>query len=199
MRNYLAAVVALCLASAGTAQENHNRVVYWGNSSTGNAVRVMNKRDAEKLAEAQVKAKGGSEWVLYENSSVPGYGAAMCTRRGDTILFHTVHGFKTGKEAIRAASEKAKASGGTTSLCSNGLWLVNGSVTPKETNIIDSIKDTVQDAVQKQPCPPATGSAEARLSTPRRGEISKPLQEEKEVCAEGGTSTGKIPCMCVRG
>ena len=82
----IASVAMASLLSTASLEEaqglNDNRVVYWGNMVTGASVRVVNQANAEKKAEALVKKAGGSGWVLLANSGAPGFGAAICERRG---------------------------------------------------------------------------------------------------------------------
>lgn len=128
-------------AAAGPPGEL-NRIVYWGNPTTGASVRVVNEADAEKKAEKLVKQRGGSGWVLLENSAKVGFGAAICRRQGSIIQFYTAHGYTTGKEAVTAA--KAKANGGG-SFCSNALWRVTEVPRKTESGGVGTLKQWVYD------------------------------------------------------
>lgn len=132
--------MALALSAASPEQEP-NRIVYWGNTQTGKTVRVFNKVNAEELAEAHVKAIGGTGWVLLENSTKPGVGVALCKLRYGVWHFYTAHGYPTGKEAVIAA--KVKSNGGG-SFCSNALWKVSETPPAKDPSAIDYMKGVVR-------------------------------------------------------
>ena len=98
-------------------------IIYWGDSQSGNSVRVIDKPNAPAVAEQQIRAKGPGAWVKYLESSAPGYGAAMCKGELPNVHFYVVHGYATSKEAITAAQNEARAAGpGLTYLCSNAVW-----------------------------------------------------------------------------
>lgn len=143
----IASVAMANLLSTAWVEEaqdsNDNRVVYWGNMVTGASVRVVNQANAEKKAEALVKKAGGSGWVLLANSGAPGFGAAICERRGTLIQFFVSHGYATGREAVSAA--KAKAGGGGT-FCSNALWRVSETSRSTSPTVMDRLKGVVRRA-----------------------------------------------------
>lgn len=193
---------SLLLSAASMASAQQTGVVYWGNTETGKAVRVVNKVDGEKIAKAQVDSIGGSGWELLEKSNLPGHGAAICVKKGNRIYFHTAHGFATGKEAVTAASDKAKATGGTTYLCDQPRWMVNGALKEeKPSSWIGTAKEVVRDIVEPPKCKPTDGSAEARLAKPRKGETVKnpPSKGEAKACEPDSPKPQMQSCYCVRG
>src|SRR3954465_11406907 len=139
----LMALVAVAPLQVQAADPGPVGIVYWGNSNTGVAVRVINKIDGDKLAEAEVKKIGGDGWSLLVKSNEPGFGAAMCVRKGGTAIFHTAHGYPSGKEALAAAKAKANAEGGMASLCSRALWSVPQPASQQSNGVIDSAKGAV--------------------------------------------------------
>lgn len=139
---------ALSVPPLFAATEDQVGIVYWGNVRTGVAVRVINGTDRRERARAEVERIGGGDWVLLEDSSRPGFGAAMCIRKGDQIRFHVVHGLATAREAITAAQQQARATGGLWSTCSRGLWSVAPLPDkPRETGVVDHLKGAIRSGV----------------------------------------------------
>lgn len=170
-------------------------IVYWGNSNTGVAVRIVNQIDGEKKAEAEVKRIGGEGWKLLEKSNKPGFGAAICVRKGDSILFHTAHGYPTAKEAVAAATVKAKATGGATSYCSRSQWVVNEYTNER---VPSGVVGTVKALVRKMVI--CSQPERKAVKLPPVGSV-KPTENKSE-CPEGATTKkdgAKLVCMCVRG
>lgn len=203
VRGFSAAIsLSVLVSPAQTQKRKPNRIVYWGNTSTGASVRVFNTPDSEKKAEAEVIKLGGSGWVLLENSATPGFGAAICKKVGNSINFYVAHGYSSGRDAVTAA--KAKANGGGT-FCSNALWRVAELPAPEESTIVGTMKGLVRSAVttkkddgdRKPACKPGERATAERPSTPsakrarETGNADCRQQEPKGISA--------LPCLCVRG
>lgn len=137
----------LLLGITTAAAAEPNRIVYWGNSQTGKSVRVYNTPDAEIMAESQVKKLGGQGWALLENSTKPGFGAAICNKVGGRIQFYVAHGYPSGREAVTAAKAK---SGGRGVFCSNALWQVSERPRPQDEGIVDKVKGAIRNAIRSQ-------------------------------------------------
>lgn len=183
----------LCLSSPlSAAEDSANRIVYWGNIYSGMTVRVVNKPDAERIAKAQVEKLGGSGWIMVENSTAIGFGAAFCKKTGETIEYFTAHGLATGREAVTEAKRKA---GGGSALCNNALWRVN----PPAGASVPGAFGSVQGMILR-----AAGARAEQCFRPRGAKDYRPMQAADDP-AKGDIKTcplaGDVPtaCMCVRG
>lgn len=199
MRSILLLIAVAVLAGPSLAEAPKPRpvgIVYWGNANTGVAVRVVNRVDGDKIAEAEVKKIGGDGWTLLVNSNTPGFGAAMCVRKGGSVIFHTANGYPSFKEALAAAQAKAKAAGGMASSCSRGQWSVQeiSDKPPPSPTVIDTVKGKVRKMVV------CSQSEKLAVKLPPDGSV-KPA-EAKADCAKFTDKReygAKYPCMCVRG
>ena len=187
----IAIVVAAVPVSAIAQDSDRTGILYWGDTKTGKAVRVINKANAMDIAKAEMKAAGGDNWVLLVNSDKPGFGAAMCVRKGETIYFHTAHGYASSKEAVAAAKEKAMAGGGLPTFCSRALWSVNEiTAETKPSSVMDVVKGTVRKAVTPEAC---QEKKEAPPLSEKSGEACNNKKYENKFVEK------PYVCMCVRG
>jgi hypothetical protein len=185
--------IALSPLTAAPAAPRAVGIVYWGNANTGVAVRVINRIDGDKIAEAEVKKLGGDGWTLLEQSNAPGFGAAMCTRQSGKVRFYTAHGFATGKDAVDAAKAKASAAGGVAWLCSRALWKVPQPGSAQSGGMIDAAKGAVGKAVTCKETEPSLVDLPTGTATPVE---AKPNCPEKDSASKDGFA---LPCTCVRG
>lgn len=153
-------------------------IVYWGNTKTGVAVREINGIDRRERAKIATGKIGGDGWVLLEDSKQTGFGAAMCIRQGDKVLFLVSHGHPTGREAISAAQQKAKAVGGLWSTCSRGLWSVSPRMAqPGSPGITGVVKGNIRSQLvpphgerdYQRDCVAPANTASAKLRAPKTG------------------------------
>jgi hypothetical protein len=184
-------------ARAGDESET-NRIVYWGNSSNGKSVRVFNTADAEKKAEAQVKALGGPGWTLLENSTTPGFGAAICERKGSTHIFYTAHGYASGREAVTAAKVKSNGRG---YFCSNALWRVNETMSgpPRDASVIETIQGLIRKTIPAKRCDwQPTGPTPSARPLPQQSDEA-PGSSCPPPDPKARSFKTRYVCMCVRG
>ena len=203
MRHLIAGLALVLLPSSPYAAESApNRIVYWGNVHTAQTVRVS-KPDAERIAKAEVERIGGSGWILLENSTAVGFGAAFCKMAGSTMQFYTAHGFSTGREAVDAAKKKA---GGGSALCNNALWRVSPPPEARDAAITNRAIDATRGAIRRQvapgrdfsrDCVPPAEAARAELAPTARGlkqpedtRRPAPAWKPAEWCPASGASSG---------
>lgn len=199
MRVFLLVAAVAASSPLNAAGPEPNRIVYWGNVKTAAAVRVMNVPDAEKKAEEQVKKLGGEGWVMLENSTKPGFGAAICLREGKSLRFYTAHGYPSSKDAIVAAKAKA---GGRGVFCSKALWKVNEIADGKEgePTLVDRAKAEVYKRTVKEGAECVKQAPATRFS----GKTEESSASEKAAAScpsnlEKGLLDTELVCMCVRG
>lgn len=204
MRSFIS-VVALVLLPAPLhgAEPPPNRIVYWGNVHTAQTVRVS-RPDAERVAKAEVERLGGSGWILLENSTAIGFGAAFCKKSGSTMQFFTAHGLPTGREAVDAAKKKA---GGGSALCNNALWRVSPASNARDPAMVDRAIDATQGVIRREAAPsrdfardcvPPVEAARSQLAPAAVSGVKQPRDtrppaqawKPAEWCPPGGASSG---------
>jgi hypothetical protein len=185
------------------AEATPNRIVYWGNVNTAQTVRVNNP-DAERIAKAEVERIGGSGWILLENSTAIGFGAAFCKKAGSQMQFFVVHGLPTGREAVDAAKKKA---GGGSALCNNALWRVSPVPVARPPAGADQVIDATQGLIRREVAPerdfssdclPPADSARAEIA-PKASGVTRPKDTRPPApawkpaswCPPTGASSGK--------